>query len=350
MQITYINMDKYTIGDDNPVFIIAEVAQAHDGSLGNAFSYIDAAKKAGADAVKFQTHFAKEESTPQEQWRIKFSKQDKTRYDYWKRMEFTPIQWAELKKHADSLGILFLSSPFSIAAVDLLESLDIPAWKVASGELTNIPLLKAMAKTGKPILISTGMHGFKEITKAIDTCTQYGAPVALFQCSSLYPCPPQKVGLNLISEMKRKFGVPTGFSDHTANIFTAVGAVAFGANMIESHIVFSKDCFGPDVSSSLTVDEFSSMVNGVRYITEVTRSKVSKEDIAADFSEMRNLFTKSIVAAKKLTKGTVINSENIKFKKPGSGMAPELFNTISGKKINRDVEADTLLQPSFFEE
>ncbi|WP_051294938.1 N-acetylneuraminate synthase family protein [Maridesulfovibrio bastinii] len=345
-----INIADKKIGSGQPVFIIAEVAQAHDGSLGNAFSYIDAAKKAGADAVKFQTHFANEESTPDEPWRIKFSRQDKTRFDYWKRMEFTPEQWKELKEYADSIDIIFLSSPFSEKAFNLLEEINIPAWKVASGEITNFPMLEAMASTGKPVLISTGMHGYKDISSAIDVCQKKGAQVALFQCSSMYPCPPEKVGLNLIAEMKSRYNIPTGFSDHTADIFAGVGAAALGADIIESHIVFSKDCFGPDVSSSLTVNEFAKMVEGVRYISSVMKSPVSKEEMAENMAPMRSLFTKSIVAAEDLPKGTILSPEKVKFKKPGSGIPPEKLSSICGKVIKQDIAVDTLLQTDFFED
>ncbi|MGI9463747.1 MAG: N-acetylneuraminate synthase family protein, partial [Aestuariivirgaceae bacterium] len=153
--------------DGAPCTIIAEVAQAHDGSLGTAHAYIDAAATAGADAVKFQTHIAAAESTPHEPWRVKFSDQDETRYDYWKRMEFTPEQWAGLKRHADDAGLMFLSSAFSLEAVELLKKIGIAGWKVASGEITNLDMVSAMSATGQPMLISTGMSDFDEIDAAV---------------------------------------------------------------------------------------------------------------------------------------------------------------------------------------
>ena len=164
----FIEVDGRYVGPGHPSLVIAEIAQAHDGSLGTAHAYIDAVSAAGADAIKFQTHIAAAESTPEEPWRVKFSQQDKTRYDYWKRMEFTEEQWAALREHANESGLIFLSSPFSIEAVDLLTRVGVPAWKVASGEVNNTVMLDHMAQTGLPILLSTGMSPFSEIDKAVD--------------------------------------------------------------------------------------------------------------------------------------------------------------------------------------
>src|SRR5262245_57498592 len=166
----------------DPILIVGEVAQAHDGSLGVAHSYIDAIANAGADAVKFQTHIAAAESTPAEPWRVKFSPQDATRFDYWKRMEFTSDQWAGLKTHASEKGLLFFSSPFSPEAVDLLTNIGVAAWKIASGEVGNISLFETMADTGLPFLISTGMSTWAEIDVAIEAVARRRLPYALLQC------------------------------------------------------------------------------------------------------------------------------------------------------------------------
>src|SRR5215213_9239018 len=176
--------------------IIGEVAQSHDGSLGMAHAFIDSIADAGADAVKFQTHIAAAESTPSEPWRVKFSPQDATRYDYWRRMEFTEEQWHGLKRHADEAGLLFLSSPFSGEAVDLLAQVGVPAWKVASGEVTNPPLFERMAATGLPILLSSGMSSWADMDDATRRVRERHLPLALLQCTSAYPCPPEKLGLN----------------------------------------------------------------------------------------------------------------------------------------------------------
>ena len=165
--------------DDNPCLVIGEIAQTHDGSLGTAHAYIDAIANAGADAVKFQTHIAAAESTPGEPWRVKFSRQDATRFDYWKRMEFTEAQWHGLAEHAAERGLIFLSSAFSFEAVDLLERVGVPAWKVGAGETSNLPLLEKMARTGKPVILSSGMSDWAELDAAVNCVREHGAPVAV---------------------------------------------------------------------------------------------------------------------------------------------------------------------------
>ena len=232
--------------------IIAEVAQAHDGSLGTAHAYIDAAARAGADAVKFQTHIAAAESTPGEPWRVKFSLQDASRYEYWKRMEFTEEQWVGLKTHADQRGLKFISSPFSMEAVDLLERIGVAAWKVASGECTNAPLLRRMMTSGKPVLLSTGMSPLREIDTLVEQASDRHTDLTLLQCTSSYPCPPEKVGLNMIPFLRQRYGCKVGLSDHSGTIFPGLAGAAIGLDALEVHITFSRECFGPDVPASVT--------------------------------------------------------------------------------------------------
>ena len=230
----YIKIAGRKVGGGAPAYLVAEVAQAHDGSLGLAHRFIDAAKDAGADAVKFQTHFADEESTLDEPFRVKFSKQDETRFAYWKRMEFTDEQWAGLVGHAHEIGIGFLSSAFSQGSVDLLERLGIPAWKVASGEIVSEALVDRMVATGKPILISTGMSRYAEIEAALARVKKGRAPVAILQCTSRYPTPLEEVGLNVIGEMRARFACPVGLSDHSGVVFPSIFAIAKGADIDRS--------------------------------------------------------------------------------------------------------------------
>ncbi|MBP6823800.1 MAG: N-acetylneuraminate synthase family protein, partial [Acidobacteria bacterium] len=220
--------------------IVAEVAQAHDGSLGTAHAYIDAAAQAGADAIKFQTHIASAESTPGEPWRVKFSRQDATRYDYWRRMEFTEEQWFGLAAHAEERGLIFLSSAFSFEAVDLLERVGVPAWKVGAGETSNIPLLEKMAATGKPVILSSGMSGWEELDAAVNCVRSNGAPVGVLQCTTAYPCPPEKLGLNVIGELRQRYNCPVGLSDHSGTVYAGFAAATLGANIIEVHITLSR--------------------------------------------------------------------------------------------------------------
>ncbi len=214
-------------------FVVAEVAQAHDGSLGTAHAYIDAVARAGADAVKFQTHIAAAESTAREPWRVPFSLQDATRYDYWKRMEFSEEQWAGLKRHAEERGLEFLSTPFSMAAVELLDRLGVPAWKVGSGETGNLPMIGRMARTGRPVILSSGMSGWEELDAAVAEVRRHGAPLAVMQCTTAYPTPPEKVGLNVLEEIRRRYGCVTGLSDHSGTIYAGLAAAALGAEIVE---------------------------------------------------------------------------------------------------------------------
>ena len=231
------------IGNKNPCFIIAEIAQAHEGSLGLAHSYIDAVANAGADAIKFQTHIAEAESTKEDQFRVNFSYEDKNRYDYWKRMEFTLEQWFELKKHCNELNLVFLSSPFSIEAVNLLEKIDIHAWKIGSGEINNPVLLEMILDTNKPILLSTGMSDWNEIDASIGKLVDDKIDCAIFQCTSKYPTEIEEVGLNVMKEMKEKYNIPTGLSDHSGRTSSAIAAIAKDANLLEVHVVFDKAMF-----------------------------------------------------------------------------------------------------------
>ncbi len=214
--------------DKASTLIVAEVGQAHEGSLGQAHSFIQAIADTGADAVKFQTHLAASESTPSEPWRIKFSPQDATRFEYWKRMEFTEKGWVGLKEHADSRGLKFISSPFSVEAVDLLTRVGVAAWKVASGEVGNGPMFERMASAGLPILISTGMSPLNEIDAAVEQVKSKGLLATVLQCTSSYPCPPERVGLNLIPFFRERYSCPVGLSDHSGTIYAGLAAAALG--------------------------------------------------------------------------------------------------------------------------
>ena len=323
--------------DSGECLIIAEVAQAHDGSLGLAYSFIDAAAKAGVDAVKFQTHIAEAESTLSEPWRVKFSFQDKTRFDYWKRMEFTEQEWAGLKSHAEEKGLIFLSSPFSNEAVDMLDRLEIQAWKIASGEITNTPMLEKIFKTKKPVLVSSGMSQLRELDLLVRELKSKSIPFAILQCTSSYPTPPEKVGLNVMQEFKERYNCPVGLSDHSGTIFPGLAGAALGMNVLEVHMTLSRDMFGPDVVASVTTDELSTLVKGVRFIEKMNANPLDKNEMAGEMQPLRNLFTKSIVAAIELEAGTEIIPEHLAFKKPGTGIPASEYLNLIGKKLNKKV-------------
>jgi N,N'-diacetyllegionaminate synthase len=325
--------------------IIAEVAQAHDGSLGLAHSFIDAAATAGVDVIKFQTHIAAEESTASEPWRVKFSKQDATRIDYWKRMEFSPEQWAGLKAHAEDKGLTFLSSAFSHKAVDMLRGLGMAAWKVASGELTNLPLIEHMAKDGKPVLLSTGMSNFAEIDSAVAVVRKTNSPLAIFQCTTQYPSPPEAIGLNILDELRAVHKCAVGLSDHSGTIYPAFAAVAaHKAQLIEVHLTLSRDMFGPDVVASVTPSELKQLVDGVRFVERMALSPLSKTELDPATAPMRAIFFKSVVPLADLAVGHKLSAVDLGLKKPGTGIPAAQLNAVIGKTLARAVKKDVPLQ------
>lgn len=340
----FFNLFSSSIGARAGCLIIAEIAQAHDGSLGMAHAYIDAVAKAGADAIKFQTHIASAESTPSEPWRVKFSRQDASRYAYWKRMEFSEEQWLGLKEHALDRGLLFLSSPFSNAAFDLLSRVGVAAWKVASGEVTNLQLLDRMLDSGLPILLSTGMSPIMEIDELVHRIKKADAPMAVLQCTSMYPTPPEKLGLNLLAYFKERYQCPVGLSDHSGSPVSGLAAVALGASVIEVHVTFDRDMFGPDVPASITFEQLTHLVEGSRFIRKALTHPVDKGQMAEDLEPMRNLFTKSIIIRNDTPAGKILTENDLDFKKPGTGLPPEAMPRVIGRKLRRSVDADHILR------
>jgi len=326
--------------------IIAEVAQAHEGSLGFAHAYIDAIAGAGADAVKFQTHIAAAESTPSEPWRIKFSTQDTSRYDYWKRMEFTAEQWAGLKRHADELGLLFYSSAFSIEAIELLKHVGVAGWKIASGEASNTPLIECMADTGLPFFLSTGMSPLDEIDTAVELVGSYNVPLTVLQCTSMYPTPPEKLGLNMIPLLRERYRTSVGLSDHSGTIYAGLAAATLGIEVLEVHVTLSREMFGPDVPASITTAELRQLVDGVGFIEKARNNPVDKDEIAEELSSMRSLFMKSVVARQNLPPGIVLEEHHLTLKKPGTGIPAQRLSEIVGRRLLRSVQADELLHDS----
>ena len=331
------------IGPGHTPYLIAEVAQAHDGSLGFAHTFIDAAAEAGADAVKFQTHFADDESTQDEPFRVKFSKQDSSRYNYWKRLEFTDEEWAGLVEHAKEKKLTFLSSAFSPKAMDLLERLGMPAWKIASGEVLSPGFLERMSVSGKPILLSTGMSTYAEVEASVKMLQERKAPLAVLQCTSRYPTSYEDIGLNVIAEFRRSFGCPVGLSDHSGRIYTAVIAMARGADLIEAHITLDKRMFGPDTSSSLTVEEFAMLNESRKAQAAIDAHPVNKDVMAAELKEVRSLFQKSAAVVRPLPAGTVLTRDMLTAKKPGTGIPAQEIGKLAGRRLARAFQPDRIL-------
>lgn len=323
--------------------LIAEVAQAHDGSLGLAHAFVDAAATAGADAVKFQTHIADAEGTAAEPWRVPFSRQDATRADYWRRTAFTEEQWVGLRRHADERGLRFLSSPFSVAAVQLLQRVGVAAWKIPSGEVTTPALLDLVARDGRPVLLSSGMSRLVELDAAVARVRAHGAPLAVMQATSAYPCPPEDVGLNLLGQYRARYDCPVGISDHSGTIYPALAAATLGADVIEVHLTLSREMFGPDVGASVTTAEFRQLVDGVRFIERALAHPVDKDAMAARLAPVRATFTKSVVARVPLRAGTRLRPEHLDTKKPGTGLPAAALPQLLGARLLRDLAADAML-------
>lgn len=316
-------------------FTIAEIGQAHEGSLGILHSYIDALAETGVDAVKFQTHIAEAESSEHEQFRVKFSYEDHTRYDYWKRMEFTPEQWAGIKHHCEDKNLEFISSPFSVAAVELLEKLNVKKYKIGSGEVSNLLMLEVIAKTGKDIILSSGMSSFEELDSTIHFLRSFNNPLSVMQCTTSYPTKPEQWGINVIGELKQRYSLPVGFSDHSGDIYACLAATAHGAELLEFHCVFDKRMFGPDTKSSLTIDEIKKLVNGAHQIASSLDHRIDKNNIEP-FSGLKSLFEKSLSVNKDLEKGHIITINDLESKKPkGYGIEAKDYKRVIGKKTKR---------------
>ncbi|WP_055435390.1 N-acetylneuraminate synthase family protein [Lacinutrix algicola] len=335
---SYKEISGKTIGDDSSLFIIAEIAQAHDGSLGMAHAYIDAVAKTGANAIKFQTHIAEAESSIHEPFRIKFSKQDKTRLEYWKRMEFTLEQWQEIKAHCDTVGLEFMSSPFSNAAIDLLEKVGVKRYKVGSGEVNNFLLLEKIAQTGKPVIISSGMSSIEELDATVDFLNKRNVDYSILQCTTSYPTNAKQYGLNVIQELKARYKVPIGFSDHSSSIEACIAATALGAEILEFHVVFNKEMFGPDAKSSLNFEETTQLVKAVKNINTAQNNPIDKSK-NEQFIELKHIFEKSLSVNRDCPEGHVLTFSDLEAKKPkGFGINASDYESVIGKALKHELK------------
>lgn len=316
------------------VFVIAEIGQAHDGSLGILHSLVDAAAGAGVDAVKFQVHIADAESSALEPFRVRFSPVDQTRFDYWKRMELSVAQWADLKRRCEGAGVEFLATPFSNAAVDLLEEIDVTRYKVGSGDLANPLLLEKLARTRKEVILSTGLGALEEIDTAVAMMRARQVPFAVLQCTTKYPTAADDVGLPWLTRLKERYGCPVGLSDHSGTTYSPLGAAALGATVLESHITFDQRMFGPDAKASLTVDDFADLVRGVRFL-EAARREGPAKSIDESKQELRRMFGKALAVNRDMKAGETLRFEDLESKKPANGgIAVAKISEVIGRKLS----------------
>lgn len=325
-----------------PVLVIAEVGSVHDGSFGNAQKLIEVASQCRADAVKFQTHIAAAETLRNAPMPAYF--EGEPRYEYFERTGFRREQWQALKSYCHEKEIEFLSSPFSIEAVELLESIDVSRYKIPSGEVSNLPLLVVIAQTGKPVLLSSGMSSWAELDEAVNTILRHHSQLTVLQCTSEYPCPYEEVGLNAMLEMRDRYGLPVGLSDHTLTPYASLAAVVLGAAVIEKHLTFSRRMYGSDARHSLEPHEFAELVTGIRAVETMIASKVDKDATAVRLQEMKNIFEKSVVSLADISAGTVITAEMVGVKKPGTGIPARRLRGVIGRCLLRDIAKDTILQ------
>ena len=327
------------------VSIISEVGSVHDGSLGNALKLIETAAECGVDAVKFQTHIADAETLPDAPMPPYFK--GEPRFEYFERTGFSIEEWRRLKSSCGDFGVSFISSPFSEEAVDLLEEVGIDTYKIASGEVTNIPLLKKIAGLGKPVLLSSGMSSWAELDRAVEEVLSRHDRLVVLQCTSMYPCPYEQVGLNVMAEMRERYGVPVGLSDHTTTPYASYAAAVMGAQVIERHVTFSRHMYGSDARHSLEPTELADLVTGIRAIETMLEATVDKTDISP-FTQMKAIFEKSLVALANLSAGTRLEREAVGFKKPGTGIPAACVDEYVGRVLARDVTSNSLLEEEDF--
>ncbi|HHV73354.1 MAG TPA: pseudaminic acid synthase [Thermoanaerobacterium sp.] len=342
---TSLQINSKKIGSGHSIFIIAELSANHNQNFSNAVKLIKEAKKAGADAVKLQTY------TPDtitincsnEFFQIKQGTiwDGKILYDLYKEA-YTPWEWQpKLKEIAENEGLICFSSPFDKTAVDFLEKMNVPAYKVASFEITDIPLIEYIASKGKPVIISTGIATLSDIEEAINACKRMNNDqIVLLKCTSEYPSPLEEINLKTIPNMIETFKTIVGLSDHTLGISVPVAAVVLGAKIIEKHFTLSRSMGGPDAAFSLEPDEFSQMVRSVREV-EKALGDVSYE--LSDKSMKSREFSRSLFAVEDIKKGGIFTEENVRSIRPGFGLHPKYYNYILGKKAAKDIDKGTPL-------
>lgn len=327
------------------VFIIAEAGVNHNGSLNIAKKMIDAAKLSGADAIKFQTFKAQDIVTATAKkaaYQVVNTKDTSSQCDMLKKVELKDSDFRSLADYARKKKIVFLSSPFDRGSVDLLDDIGVAAFKIASGEITNLPLIKYIAQKRKPIILSTGMSNLKEIKIAVDIIKAQGVKnIILLHCVSEYPVRLEDVNLKAIETLRDNFKLPVGFSDHTNGIATAAAAVAVGAIVIEKHFTLSRRMKGPDHKASLEPDEFEVMVSFVRQAEKALGSGVKKATKSEE--QIKKYVRKSIVAKINIPEGVKISSAMLDMKRPGTGIPPAYLNSVLGKKTKQMIKKDSLI-------
>jgi N-acetylneuraminate synthase len=337
----FICIENRRIGREYPPFIIAEVGINHEGSLEKALQMVEAAKEAGADCVKFQCHIIEDEMIPSDVY--PGNSPDKI-WDIIKRCQLSAEQELEIQRYCGKLDIIYLSTPFSRAAANRLHAMNVPAFKIGSGECNNYPLIKHITSFGKPIILSTGMNNFESIDKAVKIIKGKGCPLVLLHCTSMYPTPYENVRLGAIAELRDVYDVPVGLSDHSLGIYTALGSVALGACVLEKHFTISKDWPGPDIPISIDPIELYELVKGANAIW---KSGGNGKEILPGEGPVINFAYATVVSIKAIAKGEQFTEENIWVKRPGTGeISAEKYESLLGRTAQCDIPTNTHIKLS----
>jgi N-acetylneuraminate synthase len=344
-------MDRYKHSASKKCYIIAEAGVNHNGDIGLAKQLIDAAKDSGSDAVKFQTFKAEEvvcQKAKKARYQIDNTGNLESQYDMIKSLELSYEDFKELKKYADNKGITFLSTPFDCHSADFLDELEIPLFKIPSGDITNIPLLEHIGKKQKPVILSTGMSTLGEVEEAVEALKRSGnKDITLLHCTTSYPAPMESINLSAMETLSYAFKFPVGYSDHTEGITIPIAAVSLGATVIEKHFTIDKNLPGPDHKASLNPDELNSMVKAIRDV-EIAMGNGIKTPTEAE-KENITLARKSIVAKIDVSSGNKIKRDELSIKRPGSGIAPKYIGELVGQIVKKNIEKDQIIKWSDLE-
>lgn len=342
MASSFISISKRKIGPDYSPFVIAEVGINHEGSFKKAVKMVDDAYEAGAECVKFQCHVVEDEMIPEAKKVIPGHTKESI-YEIIERCSLSYDEEIKLKKYVEEKGMIYLSSPFSRAAADRLQEMDVPGFKIGSGECNNYPLIDHIASFGKPIILSTGMNDIESIKIAVKTIKKHSTPFALFHCTSLYPTPYEKVRLGGLTELMEAFpDVPVGLSDHSIGNYTSFAAVALGASLIEKHFTSSKKWPGPDIAVSINPKELKDLITGV---DAIHKAMGGKKEILKEEKPTINFAYACVVSIKEIKKGEKFTKDNIWVKRPGTGQIKAIdFNKVLGKAALKDIKKDVQIK------
>lgn len=333
----------------NP-YIIAEVGLSHEGSLGIAKNMVDKIAKCKVNAVKFQFHIAEEESSKNEKFRSKFSNQDRSRYDYWKRTSFKMNDWKFLSDYSKKKGLDFICSPFSLKSVEILNKLKIDKWKIASGEISNVLILDKICKISKKeIILSTGLTNLDELDIIMKFLNNKKNEISVLQCNSEYPSKLKNINYSLINFFKKRYNVKSGISDHSGNLNSLKYAISMGANILEAHVCYSKDFFGPDSSSSITFEELEELTKFKNdYLNMMNIKNLSFTKLSKSQKLMRKLFNQNLIYKENFQKGHKIRINNLNHKKLHKGLSGLDALKIINKKLKKKVYKNNLIKLSDF--